>query len=435
MAVTSTPRYFLFSILCVSLLVLSGLAVTPGVSRLSVPRDAPPGYVVGSVADWGQGVDLRGKYSHYFTLRPNGEMVVNEDMSSLTDTSVSIVIANKHSAWKGVIYIDITNPEDNQILMFQQMSYTGHVDENSRGGSVVEGLANIAVKPNHKHSDRTIQYRITGGSDLFELIPQSSNQSSGVSLQTTQPLDREQTSEYTLTIEAAIDNTTAAAQAKITVIVDDKNDHTPIFEKTVYSVTIKADTPAHTTILSVTAKDPDLGRITYVLTNERDIFAINRTTGAIVLTSRPHLQSNNYVLTVFAEDDDKKRSQTVIVRVNIVGTLNFDLSNDDVSQRLRRNVQYIRPIERDVEENMIGDLMDLPNDYNERFSFKEPAPDMFTIHPVTGVVRLKEGKRLDYESQKEISFVVIITRTDDIAGRPSQQSLVNERVDQPCNHS
>ena len=398
----------------------------PGVSRFGVPRDASPGYVVGSVADWGQDVGLRGKYSPFFTLRPNGDLVVNEDLSSLTDTSLSVVIASKHGPWKGVIYIDITNPDS--ILMFQQTSYTGHVAENSRGGSAVDGLSNIAVKPDHKHIDRNVQYRIIGGSDFFDLIPQGSYQSSGVSLQTTQPLDREQTSEYILTIEAALENTTMA-QAKITVVVDDENDHTPIFEKNVYSVTIKADTPAHTTILSVTAKDPDSGSITYVLTNERDIFAINRTTGAVVLTSRPHLQSNNYVLTIFAEDDDKKRSQTVIVRVNVVGSLNFDLSNDDVSQRLRRNVQYIRPIERDVEENMIGDLMDLPNELNERFSFKEPAPDMFTIHPITGVVRLKEGKRLDYESQKEISFVVIITRTDDIAGRSSSVD------DRPCNHS
>ena len=39
---------------------------------------------------------------------------------------------------------------------------------------------------------------------------------------------------------------------------------------------------------------------------------------------------------------------------------------------------------------MIGDLVDLPNEINERFSFKEPAPDMLYIHPVTGVVRLKQ---------------------------------------------
>ena len=415
----------LFFIWCGSLLVLPspGWADKPGTDRFPVPHDAAPGYIVGSVASWGQDMSVGGKYSRYFRVRPNGDIVVSADLSILTDSTFSIVITNKQGAWKwrNVLYITLTDPDDNglrhhkDILVFQQPSYEGHVLENSPGGSAVGGLATIAVKRKHKHLGRRIQYRITDGrKDLFELIPGFGD--AGVSLHITQPLDREQTSAYTLTVEAASGNM-ALAHTKISVFVDDENDHTPIFEKTVYSVTIKADTPAHTEVFRVTASDPDSGNITYVLTNERDIFEINRTTGAIVLKSRPHLQSSNYVLTVFAEDNDGKRSQTVIVRVNVVGNLNFDLDNHVVSPRHRRNVQYIRPIERDIEENMIGDLMDLPNEINERFSFKDPAPDMLFIHPITGVVRLREGKLLDYESQKEIDFTVIITRTDDASGR------------------
>ncbi|KAK2192193.1 hypothetical protein NP493_37g10023 [Ridgeia piscesae] len=419
-------RLFLLLLSCAgSLLMLSspGRADAPGVDRFSIPRDAAPGYLVGSLASWGQQIGLRGKYSRYFLVRPNGDIVVTGDLSTLAESSFSVATSNRQGAWKwqGVIYIDLVDPGDNRLRhhsdmhVFQQPFYEGHVLENSPGGSQVRGLANIAVKHTHKHPGRSIQYRITaGGNDSFELVPNFG--ATSVSLHTTQPLDREQTLEYTLTVEATSKNMMPAV-AKILVVVDDENDHTPIFEKTVYSVTIKADTPAHTTVFRVTASDPDLGNITYVLNNERNIFKINRTTGEIVLRSRPYLQSNNYVLTVFAKDDGGKRSQTVIVRINVVGSLNFDLSSHDVSPRHRRNVQYIRPIERDIEENMIGDLMDLPNEINERFSFKEPAPDMLYIHPVTGVVRLKQGKRLDYESQKEIDFTVIITRTDDATGR------------------
>ena len=189
-------RLFLLLVSCAgSLLMLPSPgradAEAPGVDRFSIPRDAAPSYLIESLASWGSRSDCAA--SRYFLVRPDGDIVVAGDLSTLAESSFSVATSNRQGAWKwqGVIYIDLVGPGDNRLrhhsdmLVFQQPFYEGHVLENSPGGSQVRALANIAVKHTHKHPGRSIQYRITAGG----MIHLSSFQM--LVLHTTQPLDRE----------------------------------------------------------------------------------------------------------------------------------------------------------------------------------------------------------------------------------------------------
>lgn len=104
------------------------------------------------------------------------------------------------------------------------------------------------------------------------------------------PLDREIQSRYQLTISAQDQGTSPSSLTgfcNITIHVEDENDSEPQFEKSLYKVTIPENTPIGSTVLTVTASDPDVNvnaQIVYILRNESDwVFRIHNRTGVIIL--------------------------------------------------------------------------------------------------------------------------------------------------------
>ena len=50
-----------------------------------------------------------------------------------------------------------------------------------------------------------------------------------------------------------------------------------------------------------------------------------------------------------------------------------------------------------------------------RFSFKAPAPEQLEVSAVMGNVLLRDAHRLDFETEPEMEFTVVVTRVDDVA--------------------
>jgi len=94
-----------------------------------------------------------------------------------------------------------------------------------------------------------------------------------------------------------------------------------------------------------------------------------------------------------------------------------ELREDHPDRRRRRrrprSVRATRTVE--LAETSRGQLLTLGNDYAERFAFKDPAPQQLDISAVMGNVLLRDGHRLDFETQPELKFVIIVTRVDDVA--------------------
>lgn len=103
-------------------------------------------------------------------------------------------------------------------------------------------------------------------------------------------LNREKNEEYVLNIKAFIScpeskqKYTYEDDCIIYLHVLDRNDLSPLFYPTEYFATISEDLPIHSSIISVTAEDADLGlngEIYYSFLDENPYFAIHPSTGVI----------------------------------------------------------------------------------------------------------------------------------------------------------
>ncbi|XP_068106088.1 protocadherin-19 isoform X3 [Hyperolius riggenbachi] len=144
-------------------------------------------------------------------------------------------------------------------------------------------------------------------------------------------LDREQRDQYNLTIQAKDSGNPSLQSTKsFTVRITDENDNHPHFTKTFYQVIVSENNTPGAYLLSVSAKDPDLGlngSVSYQLvpSQVRDMpvftyVSINPTTGDIyALRSFNHEQTKAFEFKISAKDGGTPPLQSnVTVRVIVV---------------------------------------------------------------------------------------------------------------------
>ncbi|CAL1540134.1 unnamed protein product [Lymnaea stagnalis] len=173
------------------------------------------------------------------------------------------------------VFITVTDQNDNPPV-FKEPLFAVDIPENHAQSSVLS----LAATDRDIGENARIIYKITDGNDgSFSIDPQHGHLSN-------EPLDRETKQKYNLTITAT-DQGNRPQTAITTVLVNvlDENDNSPVFDKSVYKKNVLEDVKPGTTVLTVTATDPDLGQnglVTYSLGNETDgYFQINCTTGEI----------------------------------------------------------------------------------------------------------------------------------------------------------
>ncbi len=100
-------------------------------------------------------------------------------------------------------------------------------------------------------------------------------------------LDREDRSEYNLTVKATdSNNANLASQAYVIITVLDENDNEPQFEQDLYNATLVEDVPVGSHVVTVVANSEDVGvnaLISYeiIAGNEHGKFAIDIESGKI----------------------------------------------------------------------------------------------------------------------------------------------------------
>lgn len=141
---------------------------------------------------------------------------------------------------------------------------------------------------------------------------------------TARPLDRESQSRYLLQVTAQDRGTPNTYQGvcNISILVEDRNDNDPRFERTKYVATVPEDAPVGTSVLKLKATDADIGknaRIVYSLSNETNwMFTIDSRTGILTTTSsldREQMQEYNFM--VIASDGGLYEARTEHVPVQI----------------------------------------------------------------------------------------------------------------------
>uniref|UniRef100_A0A3Q3EBB8 Protocadherin 1 gamma 31 n=1 Tax=Labrus bergylta TaxID=56723 RepID=A0A3Q3EBB8_9LABR len=244
-----------------------------GQTRYSIPEELKQGSVVGNLA---KDLDLRlsdiferklrvdseaGK--QYFSVDAGkGELVVNDriDREALCGQSASCVLPlqvvletplNLHR-----IEVEIKDINDNAPC-FNTKELTLKISESAAVGTrfPLESAEDADVGSNSVKSYMLIK------NECFTLKMKEVEDGKTVpELVLEKPLDREKKAVHQLFL-TALDggNPAMSGTSQITIIVLDVNDNFPVFEKSIYKVSLEENTPKDTSIIRITATDADEG--------------------------------------------------------------------------------------------------------------------------------------------------------------------------------
>jgi hypothetical protein len=92
---------------------------------------------------------------------------------------------------------------------------------------------------------------------------------------------------------------------------------------------------------------------------------------------------------------------------------NYKMGNETELESLSRSRRALRQVRVfEIPETQRSIVANLGNDYTERFAFKAPAPRHLAINPVMGAILVRDGHKLDFETEPEFNFTVLITKID-----------------------
>lgn len=229
--------------------------------------------------------------------------------------STDRIIGSKHNAFK-------FNSSPKYILKdehfkFTRTAYNVTIPENSIGKTYATPKSHderIGIKI---QKSCNILYRIFSGDrdKLFKAEERIVGNFAFLAIRTRTSnviLNREKNEEYVLKIKALVScpehkpNHSYEDDCLINVLVLDRNDLSPLFYPTEYSVTISEDLPMHSSIVQVTAEDADLGlngEIYYSFLDDSPYFSVHPSTGVISnIRQLEHLGDQLFEIFVLAID-------------------------------------------------------------------------------------------------------------------------------------
>lgn len=246
---------------------------------------------------------------------------------------------------------------------FSHPIYNVTIPENSVGKTYAIQPSNDARMGIQIEPDLDVKYRIIGGDKdkFFKAEERIVGDFAFLTIRlrtSNVVLNREKGDSYRIDIRATgtrregKSKTSFEADTLVDIKVLDKNDLSPLFYPTEYTVTIPEDTPLHKSILRVTAEDADLGingEIYYSLLEETEQFAVHPTSGVITLT-RPltFTERSSHDLTMLANDRG--------------GTIN---SNNRINQaskaRVRIKIKQVNLYAPDIYVQALPDILENSN--------------------------------------------------------------------------
>ncbi|XP_051784468.1 protocadherin-10a isoform X2 [Erpetoichthys calabaricus] len=293
--------------------------------RYSVPEEQDHGTFVGNIAE-DLSLDITKLSSRRFQTVPssrtpylevnleNGVLFVNEkiDREEICKQSATcllhleVFLENPLELFR--VEIEIVDINDNPPS-FPETDITVEISESATPGTrfPLESAFDPDVGTN---SLRT--YEITTNSYFYLDVQTQGDGNKFAELVLEKPLDREQQAvhRYVLTaVDGGLPQRTGTALLVIKVL--DSNDNVPVFDQSVYTVSLPENSPVGTLVIQLNATDMDEGKngeIVYSFSNHisprvRELFSIDPRTGRIEVSGEvDYEESNMYQLYVQAKD-------------------------------------------------------------------------------------------------------------------------------------
>ncbi|KAB0365705.1 hypothetical protein FD754_009861 [Muntiacus muntjak] len=393
------------------------------VYRGSVKESDPPGEVVAVLSTWDRDTsDVNRQVSYHITGgNPRGRFALG-------------LVQNE---WK--VYVKRHLDREEQDIYFLNITATD-------GLFVTQAMVEVTVSDVNDNSpvcdqrpavplfmpalcpagvNRKVVYSLADSADGFFSV----DSSSGIII-LEHPLDREQQSSYTLSVQATDQSPgrVLSSLATVSITVLDVNDNPPVFERRDYLVSVPEDTSPGTQVLAVFATSKDIGtnaEITYLIRsgNEQGKFRINPKTGGISVSEALDYElCRKFYLVVEAKDG----GTPALSAVTTVGINLTDVNDNppEFSQDVYSAVISEDALVGDSVILLIAEDADSQPNGQIRFSIVNGDRDNeFTVDPVLGLVKVK--KKLDRE--RVSGYSLLIQAVD--SGMPAMSSTATVNID------
>ena len=357
-----------------------------------------------------------------FTINPiSGELRfrVPPDYEEFQQLEIQVAASDGVHEVLETVTVFITDMNDEKPS-FTMDSFSGSVQENR---AEFTNVVKLSATDEDSGEGGIVTYQIVGGkignesvSDVSQLPFQLTTQQSGLVV-TTQELNREAVSEYTLTVTAS-DRGDPSLSSNTTVIITvlDDNDHSPVFLQPMYEAELSESSPLETPVVTVRATDEDSGSnamIFYSLdtSNNSQHFSIDRELGNIAVAESLDFETQpSYHLTVIASDRGQvARSGTAIIVISI--------TDENDNRPTFQQSSYLKILSEDVEiDSSLLQVIARDLDSGDAASIVYSIIDgnilpEFRLDPNTGILFVNSG--LDYERQRQYQFRVRAENTGD----------------------
>ncbi|XP_074485681.1 protocadherin-23 [Sebastes fasciatus] len=368
-----------------------------------------------------------------FYIEPdNGTVFTNKPLKAITNSNlIHLLVEAKDkgdSVQSTVTSIDVLILDTNDHApLFHQDIYTLTVPEDTPTDTTLLTLSaeDQDWSPENTHLD----YDIIRGNEerrfcLEVKMVQVENQMRNVGkLVLCNPLDRENTESYALTVSVSDRGTPPLnSSAVIMVTVTDCNDNAPVFSSTGYHAQVSENSQVGTRLVQVSAQDPDLGtngllRYDIISGNSKGHIKLNPHSGLLVVNhSLDYEEDSKYTLTIRASDggessEERKVAFTVVFITVLDENDNtpyfmFPTINCSVLENLPA---FTHTCSVHAVDNDLGPYGQLAYsivsscfmDYGSGSPEKKEA---FAIDPLTGDIHTRQT--FDYERESEYCFVV-----------------------------
>uniref|UniRef100_A0A7N9AP93 Protocadherin-16 n=1 Tax=Mastacembelus armatus TaxID=205130 RepID=A0A7N9AP93_9TELE len=327
--------------------------------RQTIPEVVYPGSFVLQVTardkDQGPNGDVRysllkGKNSHsdWFSIDPVTGIITTAaalDFESEPAPSVTVVaMDNGRPPLSSTAKVDIVLQDVNDNTpVFSSNFYNASIKENTPAGTC---FLEVSATDEDRGSFGAISYTLGSGSGgglptHFTIDKETGQLCTNTALDRDEGLDK-----FDLTVTAT-DGGGLSSVAHVQVSVVDINDNRPIFYPVQYTVSLSAHSAPGTSVVKVTANDPDAGangRVTYrtVPGGGSTFFTLNKDTGVISLSRSLHGKANTVISIVISAEDGGGLTAPVNARVNV------SVVGGSVAAPMFEQAQYFFTVSEDV---------------------------------------------------------------------------------------
>ncbi|XP_030010494.1 protocadherin-16 [Sphaeramia orbicularis] len=269
---------------------------------------------------------LKDKNSHsdWFSIDPVTGIITTAtalDFESEPAPSITVVATDGgRPPLSSTAKVDIVLQDVNDNTpVFSSNFYNASIKENTPAGTC---FLEVSATDEDRGSFGAISYTL-GSSSAGGVVPThfTIDKETG-QLCTSTTLDRDDGLDHFDLTVTATDGGGLSSVARVRVLVVDINDNRPTFYPVLYTVSLSTHSAPGTSVVKVTANDPDSGqngRVTYrtVPGGGSAFFTLNKDTGVISLSRSLHGKANTVISMVISAEDGGGLTAPVNARVNV----------------------------------------------------------------------------------------------------------------------